>query len=111
MLPGEHEYMLHVPARPATLHLRVALPVLVENETNLAALAEQRAGAAHDRDAFVLLWLGHGIGAAVVLDGTLRRGASGGTGEIGFLPVPGPSGLPSATASETSERCTSRSIG
>ncbi|MFF9025787.1 ROK family transcriptional regulator [Streptomyces eurythermus] len=71
--------------------------VTVENETNLAALAEQREGAARDRDTFVLLWLGHGVGAAVVLDGTLRRGASGGTGEIGFLPVPGTSTLPSAT--------------
>ncbi|MEU9480077.1 ROK family transcriptional regulator [Streptomyces sp. NPDC048191] len=70
--------------------------VTVENETNLAALAEQREGAARDRDTFVLLWLGHGVGAAVVLDGTLRRGASGGTGEIGFLPVPGTASLPSA---------------
>ncbi|MEU9734674.1 ROK family transcriptional regulator [Streptomyces sp. NPDC048002] len=71
--------------------------VSVENETNLAALAEQRVGAARDRDTFVLLWLGMGVGAAVVLDGALRRGASGGTGEIGFLPVPGTTGLPSAT--------------
>ncbi|MER6472961.1 ROK family transcriptional regulator [Streptomyces collinus] len=70
--------------------------VTVENETNLAALAEQREGAARDRDTFVLLWLGHGVGAAVVLDGALRRGASGGTGEIGFLPVPGTASLPSA---------------
>ncbi|MEV6943602.1 ROK family transcriptional regulator [Streptomyces sp. NPDC051172] len=74
--------------------------VSVENETNLAALAEQRDGAAQDRDTFVLLWLGHGTGAAVVLDGTLRRGASGGTGEIGFLPVPGTAALPSATDCE-----------
>ncbi|GGS21583.1 transcriptional regulator [Streptomyces humidus] len=72
----------------------------IENETNLAALAEQREGCARDRDTFVLLWLGHGIGAAVVLDGALRRGASGGTGEIGFLPVPGTDGLPSATGCE-----------
>jgi predicted NBD/HSP70 family sugar kinase len=71
--------------------------VSVENETNLAALAEQRDGAARDRDTFVLLWLGMGVGAAVVLDGTLRRGRSGGAGEIGFLPVPGTAGLPSAT--------------
>src|SRR5690606_2495486 len=34
---------------------------------------------------------------AVVLAGALRRGASGGTGEIGFLPVPGTGRLPSAT--------------
>ncbi|KND26687.1 ROK family transcriptional regulator [Streptomyces acidiscabies] len=76
-----------------------AAHVLVENETNLAALAERGEGAARDRDTFVLLWLGQGVGAAVVLDGALRRGASGGTGEIGFLPVPGV-GLPSATDCE-----------
>ncbi|MFB6850404.1 ROK family transcriptional regulator [Streptomyces sp. NPDC056373] len=70
--------------------------ISVENETNLAALAEQRDGAARDRDTFVLLWLGHAPGAAVVLDGALRRGASGGTGEIGFLPVPGTAGLPTS---------------
>ncbi|WP_338776401.1 ROK family transcriptional regulator [Streptomyces sp. DG1A-41] len=74
--------------------------VSVENETNLAALAEQRDGAARDRDTFVLLWLGHGTGAAVVLDGALRRGASGGTGEIGFLPIPGATALPSSTDCE-----------
>ncbi|WNE99992.1 ROK family transcriptional regulator [Streptomyces luomodiensis] len=79
------------------LHGGLAAPVLLENEVNLAAVAEQRLGAARDRDTFVLLWLGHGVGAAVVLDRMLRRGASGGTGEIGFLPVPGTSGLPSAT--------------
>ncbi|MEU5313711.1 ROK family transcriptional regulator [Streptomyces sp. NPDC021562] len=71
--------------------------VSVENETNLAALAEQGEGVARDRDTFVLLWLGDSPGAAVVLDGSLRRGASGGTGEIGFLPVPGTPALPSAT--------------
>ncbi|WP_112468001.1 ROK family transcriptional regulator [Streptomyces triticisoli] len=80
--------------------LRERLPharVIVENETNLAALAEQRDGAARGRDTFVLLWLGHGTGVAVVLDGALRRGAFGGAGEIGFLPVPGTGALPSAT--------------
>ncbi|MEV7938013.1 MULTISPECIES: ROK family transcriptional regulator [unclassified Kitasatospora] len=71
--------------------------VILENEVNLAGRAEYRIGAARDRDTFVLLWLGHGVGAAVVLDGRLRRGFSGGTGEIGFLPVPGTGGLPSAT--------------
>ncbi|WEV24388.1 ROK family transcriptional regulator [Streptomyces sp. 71268] len=71
--------------------------LLLENEANLAAVAEQRLGAARDRDTFVLLWLGGGTGAAVVLDGALRRGASGGAGEIGFLPVPGTGGLPSAS--------------
>ncbi|KAA0940797.1 ROK family transcriptional regulator [Streptomyces apricus] len=80
----------------AALQERLPARVVVENETNLAALAEQREGVARDRDTFALLWFGHGVGAAVVLDGVLRRGASGGTGEIGFLPVPGTGGLPSA---------------
>ncbi|MGW5664212.1 ROK family transcriptional regulator [Streptomyces sp. NPDC003758] len=84
----------------AALQERLPARVIVENETNLAALAEQREGVARDRDTFVLLWLGHGTGAAVVLDGALRRGASGGTGEIGFLPVPGTAILPSATDCE-----------
>ncbi|MGA4952529.1 ROK family transcriptional regulator [Streptomyces lydicamycinicus] len=79
------------------LRARTGVAVLLENEVNLAAIAEQRHGAAGDRDTFVLLWLGHGTGAAVVLDGALRRGASGGTGEIGFLPVPGTGALPSAS--------------
>ncbi|QSS89689.1 ROK family transcriptional regulator [Streptomyces sp. M54] len=78
------------------LQRRLPATVLVENETNLAAVAELREGAAKGRDTFVLLWLGQGIGAAVMLDGRLRQGSSGGAGEIGFLPVPGVGGLPSA---------------
>ncbi|MFE3071119.1 ROK family transcriptional regulator [Streptomyces sp. NPDC059247] len=90
-LPAWHRRLVGV------LQERLAARVLVENETNLAAVAELREGAARGREDFVLLWLGQGVGAAVVLDGRLRRGASGGAGEIGFLPVPGTSGLPSAT--------------
>jgi predicted NBD/HSP70 family sugar kinase len=78
----------------AVLRAGLSGEVILENEVNLAGIAEHRQGAATDRDTFVLLWLGHGTGAAVVLDGRLRRGASGGTGEIGFLPVPGTGGLP-----------------
>ncbi len=79
------------------LRHRLGVSVLLENEVNLAALAELGEGAATDRDTFVLIWLGHGIGAGVVLDGRLRRGASGGTGEVGFMAVPGTGGLPTAT--------------
>ena len=91
-LPAWHRELVRALAE------RLPAAVLVENETNLAAVAEQRLGAARGRDTFVLLWLGQGIGASLVLDGKLRRGASGGAGEIGFLPVPGTSGLPSATS-------------
>ncbi|MFE0464743.1 ROK family transcriptional regulator [Kitasatospora sp. NPDC058965] len=78
----------------AALRAGAADEVILENEVNLAGIAEHRLGAVTDRDTFVLLWLGHGTGAAVMLDGRLRRGASGGTGEIGFLPVPGTGALP-----------------
>ncbi|WP_344338163.1 ROK family transcriptional regulator, partial [Kitasatospora putterlickiae] len=74
--------------------------VILENEVNLAGRAEYRIGAARDRDDFVLVWLGHSVGAAVVLNGRLHRGARGGTGEICFLPVPGTTALPSATSCE-----------
>ncbi|MEU9087895.1 ROK family transcriptional regulator [Streptomyces sp. NPDC048357] len=97
---GELRDTIGLPAwhRDLVSALQWTLPavVVVENETNLAALAEQRLGVARDLDSFVLLWLGAGVGAAVVLDGRLRRGASGGAGEIGFLPVPGTGTLPSA---------------
>ncbi|MER5276874.1 ROK family transcriptional regulator [Streptomyces sp. NPDC002809] len=89
-LPAWHRRLVRA------LQQRLPATVLVENETNLAAVAEHRVGAARDHDTFVLLWLGHGVGAAVMLDGKLRRGASGGAGEIGFLPVPGTIGFPSA---------------
>ncbi|MEV6794258.1 ROK family transcriptional regulator [Streptomyces sp. NPDC051320] len=98
---GELRATTGLPAwhRKFVLALQQRLPatVLVENETNLAAIAEQRSGAARGLGTFVLLWLGHGVGAAVVLEGRIRRGASGGAGELGFLPVPGSGGLPSAT--------------
>ncbi|MEU8892856.1 ROK family protein [Streptomyces sp. NPDC048442] len=90
-LPAWHRRLI------AVLQERLSAAVLVENETNLAAVAEQRFGAARAHETFVFLWLGKGVGAAVVLDGKVRRGASGGAGEIGFLPVPGTAGLPSAT--------------
>ena len=90
---------------------RTGLPpaaVQLENEVNLAAIAEQRLLAEQGIDTFALLWLGAGVGAAVVLDGRLRRGASGGAGEIGYLPVPGllvrPGGLPGGPSAEPSHR-------
>ncbi|MFE2349365.1 ROK family transcriptional regulator [Kitasatospora cineracea] len=87
-LPEWHTKLL------AALRSRPGTEVLLENEVNLAGIAEHRIGAAKDRRDFALIWLGHGVGASVILDGRLRRGASGGTGEIGFLPVPGTIGLP-----------------
>ncbi|GAB1820874.1 ROK family transcriptional regulator [Herbidospora sp. RD11066] len=63
--------------------------VVIENEANLAAVAEHRAGAAVGRADFALLWLDAGTGGALVLDHKLRRGVSGAAGEVGFLPLRG----------------------
>ena len=61
--------------------------VHVENDVNLAALAERQHGAGADSDVFALLWLGNGVGASFDVAGDLHRGTFGGAGEIGFLPL------------------------
>ncbi|HTY71664.1 MAG TPA: ROK family transcriptional regulator [Actinomycetes bacterium] len=61
-------------------------PVVLENDVNLAALAEHSLGKGVDVDDFVLLSLGVGIGLGVVVHGRLHRGASGAAGEVGYLP-------------------------
>jgi predicted NBD/HSP70 family sugar kinase len=63
--------------------------VLIENDVNLAAVAEHAIGAAAGTGDFVLLWAGVGVGLATMLDGRLHRGVTGAAGEIGWLPVPG----------------------
>ncbi|MEU5026381.1 ROK family transcriptional regulator [Streptomyces milbemycinicus] len=64
-------------------------PLVIENDVNLAAVAEQHHGTAQDFDDFALVWADEGVGAAIVLGGTLLRGATGGAGEIGYMPLPG----------------------
>ncbi len=64
-------------------------PVVFENDVNLAAVAEAHAGAAQGVPDFALVWVGRGIGLAVMLGGRMHRGVSGAAGEIGYLPVPG----------------------
>ena len=59
------------------------LPVRIDNDVNMAALAELNAGTAPDN--FVLIRLNTGIGAAVVLGGRLHHGAHWAAGEIGHM--------------------------
>lgn len=65
--------------------------VMIENDVNLAALAEHAEGAAVGVAEFVLIWLSAagGVGMSTMIDGRIHRGRSGGAGEIGYLPVPG----------------------
>lgn len=66
---------------------RLGLPVVVDNDTNAAALAEHRHGAAKGADHAVMIALGTGIGGGLVLDGKVYRGAHGFAGELGHLVV------------------------
>lgn len=62
--------------------------VFIDNDVNLAAIAERTHGAGVGTTGFALLWIGEGLGVAVDLGGVVHRGASGGAGEIGYLPIP-----------------------
>ncbi|UQA34006.1 ROK family transcriptional regulator [Streptomyces cavourensis] len=83
-LPGWHS-----PTLLEELAAALPMPVEYENDVNLVAVAEQRLGAARGHEDFVLLWNEEGLGAALVINGRLHRGFTGGAGEVGFLPVPG----------------------
>ncbi|MFF9473799.1 ROK family transcriptional regulator [Streptomyces roseolus] len=71
-----------------TLGEALGLPVRIENDVNLAAVAERDHVAADCPD-FVLLWADEGLGAALMIGGRLHRGHFGGAGEVGYLPLPG----------------------
>jgi predicted NBD/HSP70 family sugar kinase len=90
---GDPQYAFNLPAwhEGVLAGLRGALHknVLIENDVNLAAVAEHVAGAAAGSDDFVLMWVGTGVGLATMLGGRLHRGVTGAAGEIGWLPVPG----------------------
>jgi glucokinase len=66
---------------------RLGLPVYIDNDTNLALLAEQRRGAAQGAADALMLTLGTGIGGAVMIGGRLYRGATGSAGELGHVVV------------------------
>ena len=77
---------------------RLELPVHVENESNLAALAEHWIGAAAGIDDFVCVFGEVGVGGGVVLGGRLFRGSHGFGGEFGHVSVD-PTGLRCACGS------------
>ncbi|MBV9229685.1 MAG: ROK family transcriptional regulator [Chloroflexi bacterium] len=58
----------------------------VENDANLAALAERSFGWGSSASTFVYITIGTGVGMGIVINGSLYRGARGAAGEIGFLP-------------------------
>ena len=88
IMPGWDEYPIRSRMQEAyARHVNSAaapVPVLVDNDANLMAYAEQR----HhypDCSAFVLVKVSTGIGAGVVVGGELYRGIDGGAGDIGHI--------------------------
>ena len=63
-------------------------PAAVDNDVNLAAIGERRAGVAQGEDDFVFLAIGTGIGAGIVMNGQIHRGSIWTAGEIGYMLVP-----------------------
>jgi predicted NBD/HSP70 family sugar kinase len=82
------------PGLVSTLRRRLGAPVEVDNDVNLAAIAERRHGVGAGAESFALLWLDNGLGLAIDLGGTLLRGSRGGAGEIGYMPLGLAGGLP-----------------
>jgi len=71
----------------ATLRRILQLPVIVENNVNALAMAERLYGTGRRHDSFLVVTIGTGVGAGIVVDGVVLRGAAGGAGEIGHTPV------------------------
>jgi glucokinase len=66
---------------------RLGLPVFVDNDANLAALAEHQAGAARGCSEAVVLTIGTGIGSGLILRDELYRGAIGAAAELGHTVI------------------------
>jgi len=66
---------------------RYRAPVWVDNDVNVLALGEWRSGIAAGHDNVVVVKIGTGIGAGIIADGRLHRGAQGSAGDVGHIQV------------------------
>ncbi|MBL1067794.1 ROK family transcriptional regulator [Streptomyces sp. 7-21] len=82
IMPGWDGY----PVRDA-LSRELGCPVLLDNDVNLMALAEQHSGVARTARDFLFVKIGTGIGCGIVVDGQLYRGVDGCAGDIGHIRV------------------------
>jgi glucokinase-like ROK family protein len=82
IMPGWNGY----PVRDRFVE-RFGVPVWVDNDVNIMALGEWRSGAARYHANVVFVKIGTGIGAGVISDGYLHRGARGSAGDVGHIQV------------------------
>ncbi len=66
---------------------RLGVPVMIDNDANVALLAEHRFGAARTARNAAMLTIGTGIGGGLVIDGRLYRGSTGAAGELGHIVI------------------------
>jgi len=66
---------------------RYGAPVWVDNDVNVMALGEWRSGIASGHENVIFLKIGTGIGAGLISDGQLHRGAQGAAGDVGHIQV------------------------
>lgn len=66
---------------------KIDLPVLIDNDSSLIALAEMRLGSAHHRKNVMVINIGWGVGLGMILNGELFRGHNGFAGEFSHIPV------------------------
>jgi predicted NBD/HSP70 family sugar kinase len=92
------------------LEAEFGVPVLIENDVNLAAMAERAFGVAGDVESFAYVFADAGIGAGLVLGDVVVRGAHGAAGEIGFLHL-GESGTSIQVQRERAERLVAQHVG
>ncbi|MCR6689323.1 ROK family transcriptional regulator [Cellulomonas sp.] len=71
----------------AALEDAVGLPVLLDNDATAAAIGEYWSGGVPTGTAFAALYMGTGIGAGIIVDGTVYRGSSSNAGEVGHICV------------------------
>jgi glucokinase-like ROK family protein len=104
-VPGPVEFATGTPVNPPImpgwdgyqvrkrLAERYAVPVWVDNDVNLNALGELRVGAAQGEQVVIYVKMGTGIGAGLISDGRLHRGANGAAGDIGHVTVDAAGGI------------------
>lgn len=73
----------------AALRGRLGIDIAIENDVNLAAIAEHWRGNSRKARTFAFIALGTGIGMGIFADGHLIRGARGAAGEVAYLPLGG----------------------
>jgi len=71
----------------ADLENKLGIPVVVDNDANLAALGEVWQGAARGAKNIICVTIGTGIGSGIIIDGEIYHGKNALAGEIGHLPI------------------------